>query len=446
MTVINDIEIDDIQYNKNEIKEAILNNDPIDNKLHVITVISNPCLFARRYILTKEFITRIETEEPNVILYVVELAYGKQQFLVTKKKNKRHLQLRCETPLWHKENMINLGISKLLPLNWKAVAWIDADVEFENSNWVTDTLKILNGSKDIVQLFSHCVDMNPIGEAMKVFSSWGYQYIKKLPYSSNTLNYWHPGYAWACTRKAYDRMGGLFDKGILGSSDNIMALSYLHHEEITGLNADNSQNYKDEVFKFRDRVKNLRIGYVPGIIRHYYHGTKANRKYGDRWKILVKHQYSPNKHITYDNNGLIIPTAECPVELLNEIFQYFQERNEDDIYKNKNINVLLNKLSPDSEGFSVGSPQRGLQPCTTKGGAEEPRSGIFPKVKPRSSLDVMRADDRRSDCCAISTDDDEENSNGNLQEISSDSDDDPADINQQFGKFIYNLLLSRSRS
>jgi hypothetical protein len=29
-------------------------------------------------------------------------------------------------------------------------------------------------------------------------------------------------------------------------------------------------------------------------------------------------------------------------------------------------------------------------------GFSEPRSGIFPKVKPRSSLDVMRADDRRS--------------------------------------------------
>jgi hypothetical protein len=33
-------------------------------------------------------------------------------------------------------------------------------------------------------------------------------------------------------------------------------------------------------------------------------------------------------------------------------------------------------LSSKFGGFSVGSPQRGLQPCTTKGGAEEPRSGI----------------------------------------------------------------------
>ena len=173
MTVINDIEIDDIHYIKNDIKEAIINNDPIDDKLHVIAVISNPCLFARRYILMKEFIRRIESEEPNVILYVVELAYGKQRFLITDKKNKRHLQIRCDVPLWHKENMVNLGIRKLLPTNWKAVAWIDADIEFENPTWAMDTLKILNGSKDIVQLFSHALDMNPIGEAMKIFTSWG---------------------------------------------------------------------------------------------------------------------------------------------------------------------------------------------------------------------------------------------------------------------------------
>jgi len=53
MTVINGIEIDNIRYKHNIIKEAIENNDPIEEKLHVIAVISNPCLFAKRYILMK---------------------------------------------------------------------------------------------------------------------------------------------------------------------------------------------------------------------------------------------------------------------------------------------------------------------------------------------------------------------------------------------------------
>ena len=38
MTVINNIEIDTIEYKPNHIKEAILNNDPIEAKLHVIIV------------------------------------------------------------------------------------------------------------------------------------------------------------------------------------------------------------------------------------------------------------------------------------------------------------------------------------------------------------------------------------------------------------------------
>ena len=55
MTIINGIEIDHIVYKPNDIKLAIQNNDPIEEKLHVILVLSNPCLFARRYILLHLF-------------------------------------------------------------------------------------------------------------------------------------------------------------------------------------------------------------------------------------------------------------------------------------------------------------------------------------------------------------------------------------------------------
>ena len=110
MTIINGIEIDNIQYIHNEIKSAILNNDPIESFLHVIIVVSNPCQYARRYILAREFIKRFEYET-NVKLYVVELAYGSQQFHVTENNNPAHLQIKTNQPaIWHKENMINMGV------------------------------------------------------------------------------------------------------------------------------------------------------------------------------------------------------------------------------------------------------------------------------------------------------------------------------------------------
>jgi hypothetical protein len=329
MTVINGIEIDNIQYNRNIIKDAIVNNAPIDTKLHVILVISNPCLFARRYILMREFIQRMELEETDVIIYVVEMTYKTQKYIITEATNPRHLQINTEHPLWHKENMVNLGVSRLLPRDWKAFAWIDADIEFENPTWAIDTLKILNGTKDVVQLFSHCVDMEMDESATQIFGSFGYQYMKKIKYGQKN-NYWHPGYAWACTRRAYDRMGGLFDKGILGSGDNIMALSYIQ-KGLSSINEASSDGYKNAILDFQKRVQMLRLGYVPGVIRHYFHGSKKHRQYGERWKILVNHQYDPAKHVKYDPKfGIIIPTAACPHELLNEILVYFSNRNEDE--------------------------------------------------------------------------------------------------------------------
>ena len=330
MTVINGIEIDNISYTPNLIKDAIVNNTPIEDKLNVIIVVSNPCQYAKRYILAREFIRRIEMEETHVSLYIVELAYPGQNYYLTEKNNSKHLQLSGTVPLWHKENMINIGIIKLLPATWKAVAWIDADIEFESPSWALDTLKILNGTKDIVQIFSHCVDMDQNKNTLNLFNSFGYKYTKNSKHIPSGLDYWHPGFAWACTRTAYEKMNGLYELSILGSGDNIMAFALIQ-KVLAAIHTNSSDNYKQSVLDFQERVKTLRLGYVPGVIRHHFHGSKKNRKYRERWQILVNHNYDPETYITKNNDGLLIPRDNCPKELLDEIFMYFKERNEDEI-------------------------------------------------------------------------------------------------------------------
>lgn len=329
MTIVNGIEIDNIQYHQNNMKHAIENNDPIEEKLHVIAVVSNPCMFAKRFILMKEFIQRMELDEKDVLLYIVELAYGDQSYYITNKKNPRHLQLRTQTPIWHKENMINLGVRYLLPKKWKAFAWIDADIEFESSTWAVDTLKILNGSRDIVQLFSHAVDMNTAKEAMNIFTSAGFQYEKGNPYRGVGVNYWHPGFAWAMTRKAFDNIGGLYERGILGSGDNIMMMSLIGNS-MKSIHDESTENYKKDVLDLQKKMQKLRFGYVPGVIRHFYHGSKKNRKYQERWQILLRHGYDPSIHVENDNKGLLVPTISFPQEMKDEIYEYFKERNEDE--------------------------------------------------------------------------------------------------------------------
>jgi hypothetical protein len=331
MTIINNIEIDNISYTRNIIKDGIKNNLPIENKLNVIIVISNPCLYARRYILMKEFINRIEIEEENVNLYIVELIYDEQKFIITNNKNKNHLQLKTSVPLWHKENLINLGVKYLLPSNYKAFAWIDADIEFENPNWALDTLKILNGTKDIVQMFSHAVDMDYDGKTMNVFNSAGYSHCKGLAYSASGKDMYHPGFAYAITRIAYEKLNGLYELAILGSGDMIMMLSLLNHG-LKAINDASTDDYKESIIEYQKKAKQLRFGYVPGVIRHHFHGSKINRKYGERWKILVKHNYSPKENLNKDSKGILIPSNNFPDKLKEEILQYFKDRNEDEYY------------------------------------------------------------------------------------------------------------------
>jgi len=313
---------------KNNIKETIRYNNKIEDKLNVIMVISNVCGFRKRIQLAKEFIIRMYSEI-NVELYIVELVYDLNPiFEITNKYNKKHLQLRTKYPLWHKENMVNIAVWKLLPADWKAFAWIDADIEFESESFVLDTLKLLN-SYDIVQLFSHYKHMDKNKLALSLNSSFGYNYEKKNPYifDAKSNNFWHPGFAWAMNRNTYEKIGGLFQIDILGGNDYHIALGII--KEFNN-DYENNTYYNNEKYKYYKKCNNLKLGYTPGIIRHHYHGSVTNRQYISRYNILKNNNFDFLKHITFNQEGILVPTEECPLSLLNDILDYFAIRNEDE--------------------------------------------------------------------------------------------------------------------
>lgn len=319
-----------VNLSTDDTKYVLSTTDAIDEYLHCVIMISNPCLYKKRYKLAKDFFSK---KYPNVIMYLVEVIYKDQQPGISDKNNPRHLQIYTDTaPLWHKENAINIGIKKLLPKNWKAVAWIDADIEFENVNWANDTLKLLNSSKPTVcQLFSIALDLNQEEDPMTIFQGFGYQSYLGKKHGRMGLLFWHPGYAWACNRIAYEKMGGLYEHSILGSGDHNMALSIIGKGR-TSVNVAVNESYKNHITEFQKRCEGIVLRYTPGVIRHFFHGTKANRKYVDRWQILVRNGYDPVKHITYDENELLVPTIDCPKTLLDEILSYFEIRNEDETF------------------------------------------------------------------------------------------------------------------
>src|SRR5271166_5960967 len=108
-----------------------------NEKLYVVTAISNPARYHSRYYLYDKFAKHLA--DSGAQLLTIEAVLGRRLHTVTEPDNPWHIQLQTEHELWHKENMLNIAISRL-PADWRYVAWLDADIEFVRKNWVDETL------------------------------------------------------------------------------------------------------------------------------------------------------------------------------------------------------------------------------------------------------------------------------------------------------------------
>lgn len=238
-----------------------------------------------------------------------------------------HYRIKNKSNIWLKENLINMAVRNL-PENWKYVAWIDADISFLNSEWVQETLEELK-THDIVQLFHTAINMGPNGEALKIDKSFAYMYKDSgTPYvSTDRYGFWHPGYAWACTRRAWKKMGGLLEWAILGSGDRHLALA-LTGKVLQSCPGNIHKNYKAMLEEFQARCRGLELSWVKGTIVHHWHGKLENRKYKERWDILTANKYDPFTDIEISDRGLI-KLSKAGERLKKPIDEYFIERRED---------------------------------------------------------------------------------------------------------------------
>jgi len=319
--------------------------DILEN-FYVVAVMTNPERYKTRSRLFKEFQQRMD--KYGAKLFVIEGAHGGREFEVTQADNPRHIQVRTDSELWLKENLINIAISRL-PSTWRYVVWIDGDIDFVRPDWMSETVHELQ-HHPVVQLFEDAVDLGPNHEIMTTTKSFAYCYKNGMPHGNMVSKndsgdegyyyagygkgmYWHPGYCWAATREAINTMGGLFDYGILGAGDHHMACA-LVGEAKRSIPAGIHPHYARLVYAWEERALRLHknIGYVKGTIYHFWHGKKRDRKYKDRWAIMLENNVDPSVVVHKDWQGVwtLYPGHE---KLRDQLRDYFQSRNEDSIDK-----------------------------------------------------------------------------------------------------------------
>lgn len=302
------------------------------NKLAVITTYYNPTRYKTRRINFEKFKAGIEASGAQLV--TIECTFGDEEPELPPSDDVIHV--KSNSVVWQKERLLNIA-ARSLPSEVDAVAWIDADVIFQNKSWVKDTLECLKENA-ICQLFETCVRLDIDGNVGRIpdtaesFAS----VMNRLPGAMSAQRYdthGHTGYAWAMHREIFDELG-LYEHAISGSADHFMAHAIFDDYGFcvrTALKQDENQikHLKEWGDKFFLHTQG-EIGVVRGEIKHFWHGELKNRNYFNRMHEITDLGFDPYTDLLIEDGKPIEWAPEIGKEgLKNYFLGYFASRKED---------------------------------------------------------------------------------------------------------------------
>lgn len=280
------------------------------NSLYIITVYFNPSGSKRRYQLHKEFHARLQSID-NIVLVTAECAFPTSSFEVTSpNKEPLEIQIRSNSIIWIKENLINIALKKLYKnkkflSDCKYIAWVDADIEFIDVDWFSKLEESLT-KYSIVQMFKYALFLDINEEISETHTSFGYYYVTK-ELQLEKFEYPHPGYAWCTTKKNMIKLQKLYDMGVLGSGDTHMAYALIgEYEQGFMPNLEYEPNFKESVRKWQEKALKIfkkKLGFVNMNIKHFWHGSRQNRQQIYRWQLLNEFEFNPLQDLAVMSDG-----------------------------------------------------------------------------------------------------------------------------------------------
>ena len=307
--------------------------------LHIVTAIANPIRWKSRIALARQAIAGW-LSEPNVAVTLVECAYGGRGYDLADLAGPRvtHVPVRATTLAWNKENLLNIGVSRL-PADAAFIATFDADIAFRKSGWASEVIAALD-LYPVVQPWQNAYDLGPNDSHLQTHVSFASLWHGAKPVVASSGKFWkfqggpydysHSGYAWAWQRRALDLIGGLFEDAGMGSGDHVMALALVGAAE-RSFPGQVAEAYRKAVMTWQSRALthvNQKLGFVAGTIEHSWHGSKSRRAYVDRWDMFLEHGFDPATDLKRNTFGVVEFAGNKPA--LEQAFdRYLRSREED---------------------------------------------------------------------------------------------------------------------
>lgn len=290
--------------------------------LAALTCHFNPAGFHRTEANFCTFASRLATQK--VRLYAAELAFGNTPFRLPPIGN--IVRLKGGDVLWQKERLLNHLVEQLPPEVDKVV-FVDGDILFGDPDWAIKTEEALNHA-DVIQPFDSAVYLPPQIQTFDDDPKWMHKpssFSDRLRGGQGDKMECAIGFAWAFRRDFLKRVGGLYDRAILGGGDTILTWgiwtpgTYRFGEKM---------NARVGEYLERFRAAKPTPNFIKGTVCHLYHGSEKNRRYMDRYEIAVKHDYDPD-HDIKRVNGVWAWASNKPA-LHDEVRNYFLGRKEDE--------------------------------------------------------------------------------------------------------------------
>lgn len=326
-------------------QEALLRRIPrqparLTGELWCITTYFNPAGYSNKVDNLRLFAEGLRKQGAKLL--IVELAFGEAPYVLGEDLADRVVRVRSNCVMWQKERLLNIAVEELPDICDK-VAWIDADMLFENGGWMEETNELLQ-EYVVVQPFhrawylprdyqefpasSSALDAHP-----GVGTLYGAAY-NRVHNPGETMITGAPGHAWAA-RRSLLKVHGFYDRSIMGGGDAVATIAmfgYIELEPIRiALAACKTQRHMADIQKWMERfyadVKGS-VFYAQQSVFHLWHGERENRQFNTRATILQDADFDPQADISLDGNRCWQWSSEKP-ELHRRVREYFWNRKED---------------------------------------------------------------------------------------------------------------------
>lgn len=294
----------------------------IFSKVAAVCCHFNPCGYAK---LEENYYRFRDALPPDLPLWTAELAFDDKPFRLDAGERSLRFRGNASNILWQKERMLNLTLAAVPP-EYDCLMWLDADLLWVNENWLPEALLALQ-TANAVQLFSHVVDTDITGAvvARKAGHIWA---------RLTGQGYGRPGGAWLARREILSVP--LYDHCVLGGGDSAVVYGWEDRatESVSLLTeCGRTGNYFRWV-KEAHAVVGSALSHVRGDVLHLYHGSRDNRQYQTRYRLLLNYGFNHETDLETDpESGLLRWTESAQREkpgLVHSVREYFFERKEDD--------------------------------------------------------------------------------------------------------------------